>query len=223
MVWSCGAISARKAAAASSTGRSRCLRGWPIAQEHGCGERGGEEEGDVVEVEEAASSRPRIRPRVRLRLGLELRWLERDGEGDEGEAGPPAVPAEGGAPHQQLGMERGEQQQARARAGAAEERRDLEQEDGEAGVEQQAGKEVHPAEGRQEGVGEVGQQVHAGGVEVGMGGEAKDFGDGRDDDVERGDLVVVEIAHGEQGDGECRGCEYRKAAARARGLDPDFV
>ena len=97
-------------------------------------------------------------------------------------------------------MERREQKQADLRAGAVEERGDLQQKDGQAGVNEEAGKEIHPAEGREDEVGKVGQQIHARGVKVTRGCVPDDLAGGCEDEVQRRYLIVVEIAYGEQRD-----------------------
>ena len=187
-----------------------------IAQEHGCSEREGEEEGDVVEIEEARQQQAQDEPTRRADAGAWVARLEGNRERDEGNAGPPTVPANGGAPHQQLGMERREEQQADLRARASEERGDLQQKGGQAGVEEQRGKEIHPAEGRQDGVGKVGEQIHARWVEVAGGRVLNDRVDGREDEVERRDLVIVEIACGEQHHAKCSGDEQEGGGESAR-------
>ena len=56
--------------------------------------------------------------------------------------------------------------------------------------------------------GGVGQEVHAGRVDVSFGGDGEDAADGAEDEVEGEEFVVEEVARAEDEDGES--CRERK-------------
>lgn len=176
-----------------------------VAQEHGRPEREGEDDGYVVEVEERCEQEPKGEGPRCAEHWPGVAGLQGDRECDQGEARPPAIPTEGGAPHQKLGMERRKQKQAYLRAGARKERGDLEEEYCQAGVGDQTGENIDPAEGWQDAVGKVRQEVHAGRVNISFGVVTDDFPGRRGDVMERGYLVVVEVPHRENSDGQRRG------------------
>ena len=94
------------------------------------------------------------------------------------EAGPPTVPADGVAPHQQLRVKRGQQQETYAAAGGGEERLQGEDEDPEPGVEHEQSEERHPTGRRNGPIGEVSEQIHSRRMNVRGVGGVDNLGDG---------------------------------------------